>query len=57
MLGREFPITDLFVHTTIRALAEHFNADEAMDRQQSASRARAQKQRQVFSRQSATRHA
>jgi len=57
LVGREFPITDLFVHTTIRALAEHFNAEVAMDRPQSASRARAQKQRQVFSRQSATRHA
>jgi amino acid adenylation domain-containing protein len=45
LAGREFPITDLLVHTTIRAVAEFLVSDPKSDRGASAIQERAQRQR------------
>jgi amino acid adenylation domain-containing protein len=50
LLGRQFPITDLFVHTTIRSLAAHFKSTSGGTSMTfAASRLRAQRQRQALS--------
>jgi amino acid adenylation domain-containing protein len=49
LLGRQFPITDLFSHTTIRSLASHFNSSRNPNSTADALRMRAQRQRQSFS--------
>ncbi len=49
LLGRQFPITDLFAHTTIRSLAAHFNSSRNPNGAVDALRMRAQRQRQSFS--------
>jgi amino acid adenylation domain-containing protein len=56
LLGRQFPVTDLFTHTTIRSLARHFGRHNGSSRTTAdASLARAQKQRQALSGQKAAR--
>jgi amino acid adenylation domain-containing protein len=48
-LGRQFPITDLFVHTTIRSLAAHFKPTSEMANMGiDTRRSRAQRQRQAL---------
>ena len=54
-LGRQFSITDLFAHSTIRALAGHFSADVKPSGQADA-RLRAQRQRDAFSARRNLRH-
>jgi aspartate racemase len=50
LLGQQFPITDLFVHTTIRSLAAHFKSTSGGTSMTfAASRLRAQRQRQALS--------
>jgi aspartate racemase len=55
LLGRKFPITDLFLYTTIRALAAHFNSSQKSATPSDPGRLRAEQQRQAFSAQSRTR--
>lgn len=43
-LRRQFPITDLFAHTTVRALAEHFAANDNSEEEIAAIQARARRQ-------------
>jgi amino acid adenylation domain-containing protein len=56
LLGRQFPITDLFAHTTIRSLAAYFNSSRNPNSAADALRMRAQRQRQSFSAQRNIRH-
>ena len=48
LLDREFPITDLFVHTTIRSQAAHFHSAGKAAHTVNASQVRAQRQREAF---------
>lgn len=48
LLGRQFPITDLFAHTTIRSLAAYFRSSRSPNSTGDALRMRAQRQRQSF---------
>ncbi len=48
LIGREFPITDLFAHTTIRALAIHFDPSPKSENKSDANRMRAQRQREAL---------
>jgi amino acid adenylation domain-containing protein len=56
LLGRQFPITDLFAHTTIRSLAGYFNSSGNPNSTVDALRVRARQQRQSFSAQRNMRH-
>ena len=47
LLQREFPITDLFTHTTIRAIAAHFGADASGISNNDSVQERARRQRAV----------
>ncbi|MGA2188768.1 MAG: amino acid adenylation domain-containing protein [Steroidobacteraceae bacterium] len=47
LLGRQFSITELFAHSTIRALAAHFSSPVRIDGAANAHRARAQRQRET----------
>lgn len=49
ILGREFPITDLFAHTTIRLLAAHFGRQSSSAETVAALQNRSQNQRNAFS--------
>ncbi len=49
LLGRQFPVTDLFAHTTIRALAGHLNSGGKANNDGSAQLDRARLQRSVYS--------
>jgi amino acid adenylation domain-containing protein len=49
LLDREFSITDLFAHSTVRTLAAHFTSDAKVAHGGSASRDRAQRQREALS--------
>lgn len=49
LLDREFSITDLFAHSTVRALATHFASDAKTAPAGSAARDRAQRQREALS--------
>lgn len=55
LLGREFSITELFAHSTIRALATHFSADPKPSGAADA-RLRAQRQRDALSARRNLRH-
>lgn len=55
VLGREFSITELFAHSTIRALAGHFSS-EVPTAETTEARLRAQRQRNVLSAQRNRRH-
>ncbi len=55
LLGREFSITELFAHSTIRALAAHFSADPKPSGAADA-RLRAQRQRDALSARRNLRH-
>jgi amino acid adenylation domain-containing protein len=46
-LGRQFPITELFAHSTVRALAAHLSSAPSAKNAVSAHRERAQKQRET----------
>jgi amino acid adenylation domain-containing protein len=48
VVGREFPITDLFAHTTIRALAAHLGGGEPKATKMTALQERARRQRQIL---------
>jgi Phosphopantetheine attachment site len=55
LMNRQFPITDLFVHTTIRSLVAYFSHRDKLSDALDTSRSRAQRQRQAFSAQNAMR--
>ncbi len=48
LLGRQFPITDLFAHTTVRAIATHFSRSSASADENHALQERARRQRQAL---------
>jgi acyl carrier protein len=48
LLGREFPITELFAYTTIRALARHFGGEMDARNGMNALQDRARKQREAL---------
>jgi amino acid adenylation domain-containing protein len=48
LLGRQFSVTELFAHASIRALAAHFSPGGAADGARDAVRLRAQRQREVL---------
>ena len=56
LLGREFPITDLLVHTTIRAAAAFFVKDSKAERGASAIQDRARRQREALAARRNVRH-
>jgi amino acid adenylation domain-containing protein len=47
LLDRQFSITELFAHSTIRALARHFSSTVRIDGAANANRVRAQRQRET----------
>jgi amino acid adenylation domain-containing protein len=49
LLGREFSVTELFAHSTVRALAVHFASDGKTVQAESAGRNRAQRQLEALS--------
>jgi acyl-CoA synthetase (AMP-forming)/AMP-acid ligase II/acyl carrier protein len=49
LLGIQFPITDLFAHTTIRSLAAHFDSSAKRQSSSASLQDRARRQRQAFS--------
>ena len=48
LTGSKFPITDLFTHTTVRALTAHFTPGGPARDQRSAIADRARRQREMF---------
>jgi acyl carrier protein len=48
MIGREFPLTDLFMHTTIRALAKHLGGGEPKTAKLNSFQERARRQQAAF---------
>lgn len=48
LLGREVPLTDLFAHTTVRALASHFSQGSASGSTSTALQDRARRQREAM---------
>ncbi len=48
LLGKDFAITELFAHPTIRSLARHFDSAEHRDRDAQGSQIRAERQRRAL---------
>ena len=48
LIGRDFPITDLFAHTTIQAVADHFGAQKSKPDTNTTLQDRARNQRRAF---------
>ena len=48
ILGREFPITDLFIHTTVCGLAAHFGGSKSASPANDAVAERARRQREAM---------
>jgi amino acid adenylation domain-containing protein len=55
IIGRNLPITDLFAHTTVRALAAHVAAEEPKAGTMTTSQDRARRQREILNQRGAVR--